>query len=188
MKMTLILAALLTTTVSFAQKKTVTTTTTTQTTNTAAYYSAPGQNELTANLGMASGAVNLGVNYAQMHGSTGFGGYFQMQTEKDKGIVDQIITLGALYKINVIDNSKAALYVAPGFGLAMVKVQSIDPITGNWRTDDRTCFGPSMKIGAQIKATPTFSIGVERSLITNWFEEKANGSAEITSLAGTFSY
>ena len=179
----LVLATLLTATVSFAQRqKTVTQTTTTTQTAPYSTYSNSGQNEITANLGFTSGALNLGATYAQMNGSTGFGGYFQIQTEKTSASVYQVIALGALYKINVIDTAKAVFYAAPGVGLAMVRVPSK---TTN-ATDDKTVVGPSIKLGAQMKLTPTFSLGIERGLITNWFSEDVQPSLEATTLAMTF--
>lgn len=179
MKKILVLATLLTATVSFAQRTKTTTYTTTTTTAPMSYSS--GQNELTANVGFVAGAINLGATFAQMQGSTGFGGYFQLQTEKDK-VVNQAIALGGLYKINVIDTSKAVFYAAPGFGLAMVKI----PSTTGTGTDDKTIFGPSLKLGAQMKMSPTFSLGIERGVVTNWFEEKAGDGFELTTLAMTF--
>ena len=184
MKKILILATLLTATVSFAQKqKTVFQTTTTTQSAPYATYSNSGQNEITANLGFTSGALNLGATYAQMNGSTGFGGYFQIQTEKTSASVNQVIALGALYKINVIDTAKAVFYAAPGVGLVMVKVPSKTTVG---KTDDKTVLGPSLKLGAQMKLTSTFSLGIERGLVTNWFDEDAPPSLEATTLAMTF--
>ncbi len=182
MKLTIAIAALLVTTVSFAQRtKPMTYTTTTTTQTTAPSYSGYGQNDLTVTAGFTRGALNLGATYAMMQGSTGLGGYFQLQTEKSK-VVDQVIALGALYKINVIDTAKAVFYAAPGVGLAIVKVSSK---TGTG-TDDKTVFGPSLKLGAQLKMTPTFALGVERMIATNWFDEDAAAAYELTSLAMTF--
>ncbi len=181
MKMILVLATLLTATVSFAQKpKAVSHTATTQTTTTT--YVGAEQNELTINAGFVSGAVNLGATFAQMQGSTGLGGYIHFQTEKDK-VVNQAIALGALYKINFVETSKATFYAAPGAGLALVKVASTTTIGG---TDDKTVFGPSLKIGALVKLSPTFSMGIERGIVTNYFEENAPPSFELTTLAMTF--
>jgi len=182
MKKILVLATLLTATVSFAQRTKTTTYTTTTTTTPVTYSS--GQNELTANVGFQSGAINLGATYAQMHGSTGFGGYFLLQTEKTSAAVNQAIALGGLYKINVISTSDAVFYAAPGAGLAMIKVPSA---TGTG-TDDKTVFGPSLKLGAQLKVSPTFAIGVENMTIVNWFEEKAPAGFEIVTVAMTFNY
>ena len=106
-----------------------------------------------------------------------------MQTEKTDASIPQVIALGALYKINVIDTAKAVFYAAPGVGLAMVKVASQ---TTAGKTDDKTVLGPSLKLGAQMKLTPAFSLGVERGLVTNWFDEDANPSYEATTLAMTF--
>lgn len=182
MKFILVCISLLTATVSFAQRqKTVPHTMTTTQTMPTTSYATSGQNELTANAGFVSGAINLGATYAQMHGSTGFGGYFQLQTEKDK-VVNQAIALGGLYKINVIDTAKAVFYAAPGFGLAMVKVAS----TTGTGTDDKTVFGPSLKLGAQMKISPTFALGIERGVVTNWFEENAADGFELTTAAMTF--
>ncbi len=182
MKMILVLATILTATVSFAQKtKAVTHTVTTQTTA-ATTYANSEQNELTVNAGFVSGAVNLGATFAQMQGSTGLGGYFQFQTEKTSAAINQVIALGALYKINFVETSKAVFYAAPGAGLAMVKVPS-KTSTG---TDDKTVLGPSLKIGALVKLSPTFSMGIERGIVANWFEESAPATLEVTTLAMTF--
>ena len=160
MKILLVLASLLATAPSFAQ-----------------------QNELTAHVGFTSSAINLGATYAQMQGATGFGGYFHLQTEKDK-VVNQAMALGALYKINVLDTAKSVFYAAPGFGIAMVKV----PSTTGTGTDDKTIFGLSFKLGAQIKLTPTFALGLERAIFTNWFEEKVGSGFELTTVAMTFNF
>jgi opacity protein-like surface antigen len=182
MKKILLLATLLTATVSFAQRTKATTYTTTTTAVPITYSS--GQNELTANVGFQSGAINLGATYAQMSGGTGFGGYFLLQTEKTSAAVNQAIALGGLYKINVIDTSKAVFYAAPGAGLAMIKV----PSSSGTGTDDKTVFGPSLKLGVQFKVSPTFAIGVENMLISNWFEDKAPAGFEIVTVAMSFVY
>lgn len=180
MKKILVIATLLAATVSFAQR-TKTTTYTTTTTTPVTYSS--GQNELTAHVGFASSAINLGATYAHMEGATGFGGYFHLQTEKSK-VVDQAMAIGALYKINVVETANSIFYAAPGFGIAMVKI----PSTTGTGTDDKTIFGPSMKLGAQIKLTPAFALGLERALFTNWFEEKVDSGFEITTVAMTFNF
>jgi len=186
MKITLILASLLATSITFAQKqKTTTHATTTQSAPATTYSSTSDQNELTANAGFTQGAINLGATFAQMQGSTGFGGYFHIQTEKD-AVVSQVIALGALYKINVIDTNKAVFYAAPGFGLAMVKGLSYTILGTSVKGDDKTVFGPSLKLGAQMKISPTFALGIERGITTNWFEKDANASFEVTTIAMTF--
>lgn len=192
MKITMIIASLLVTSISFAQKhKTVTQTTTTQSVPATAYSSSLNQNELVAHVGFTQSAINLGATYAQMQGSTGFGGYFHLQTEKE-GVVSQVISLGALYKINIIDTNKAVFYAAPGFGLAMVKGTSSTVVIGGIpftsKGDDKTVFGPSLKLGAQMKLTPTFALGIERGITTNWFEKEASASFEVTTVAMTFNF
>jgi len=100
--------------------------------------------------------------------------------------VNKVITFGGLYKINVLENSSSVFYAAPGFGLSMVQYSEFNTVTLKVDKNDKSVFGPSMKLGAQFKLSNGMALGVERMLATNWFEENASGSYELTTAALTF--
>jgi hypothetical protein len=139
-------------------------------------------NEWTMNFGFQSSALNAGVTYAKIEGNTGFGGYLLHQTEKESASISPITSFGGLYKINFVQSSVATVYVAPGFGLSMVKVSTVDPLTATVKKSDKNVLGASLKLGAQHKFSPTVALG------TNWFDSDAGGSTQITTGAITFNY
>ena len=144
-------------------------------------------NEVNAKLGFSAQAIHLGVDYNKMSDGSGIGGYFFYQTSKKSGaavIVPQVMSLGATYKINFIDNNKILAYAAPGFGIHMAKEVGAST-TGT--ASDETLIGPVFKIGTQIKLKPTFAIGLERQAFINWFSDKVTGGEYVFySVAGTF--
>ena len=165
MKKLLLIASLLMASVSFAQRGSA--------------------SELNANLGFTAGAINLGATYEQNRSDVmGLGGYFFLQTEKDDAAVYQVMALGALMKIHLVQKGEFDAYIAPGFGITMIS----DYPTGPAAEDDKTVFGPSLKLGAQLKFSPAFNLGVERMIVTNWFEEKAPSALEGTTLSMTFNF
>lgn len=150
-----------------------------------------GVHEVTALLGFTASALNIGVDYAHMNNGGGFGGYFFMQTEKkvnNVAFVGQTMSFGALYKMVLVDTNRFTGYFSPGFGLTMAK-EAGAATAGSPNGTDETLFGASFKMGAQFKVTPAFSLGIERSAYTNWFNDKVSVAAiEYYSVAGTFSF
>ena len=146
-------------------------------------------NQITGSLGLTAGAINLGVTYIKPMADFGFGGYFFFQTSKDKNnvpVVNQVMALGGLINVNVVDNRSVRAYVAPGFGIAMLK-DSYNLTSG--KKSDETLIGPSFKIGAQLKTSGNFMIGLERQQFTNWLNDNVGGStAEYYSAVGTFEF
>ena len=165
MKRILMIASILLGSVSFAQRR--------------------GENEVNVNLGFEAGAVNIGAEYGHYLADThSVGGYLFVQTEKKKDgtvLVHQTTAFGADLKVHVGPKSPVDVYLAPGFGLAMISKATADG-------DDKTVFGPSMRIGAQYAFTPTVKLGLERFLIVNWFDDEAPAMGEFTTLALGFSF
>lgn len=150
-----------------------------------AFGQSPNNNELNANLGFTSGALAIGADYAHPANDVmGWGGYFFLQTEKDKASIQQVLALGGMLKIHVLKRSNVEVYVSPGFGLAIIN----DVPNGTGSTDDKTVVGPSMKIGAQYYVSPKVKVGVERFMLTNWFDDEAPGSAEYTTAVIGFEF
>ena len=142
-------------------------------------------NEINANLGFTSGALAIGGDYAHPANDVmGWGGYLFLQTEKDKASIQQVLALGGMLKIHVLKKSNVDVYVSPGFGLAIIN----DVPTGGGNTDDKTVVGPSMKIGAQYYVSSKVKVGVERFMITNWFDDEAPSSAEFTTAVIGFEF
>lgn len=147
-------------------------------------------NEWTVNLGFQSSAINAGFTYAKLEGNAGFGGYFLHQAEKDSANVSGMTSFGGLYKVNFVQSNTTTVYIAPGFGLTMVKVSTLDltALIPTYKKSDKNVIGASLKLGAQYKVSPTVALGVETMTVTNWFESDAPGAAQVTSAAITFNY
>ena len=156
--------------------------------STPSYASSSPQGEITANLGMASGAFNIGATYVKSMGDFGFGGYLFHQSGKDKNgapVVVAVTAIGALIKVTVYENSSVRAYMAPGAGLAMLKDASIDA-TG--KKSDETIIGPSLKLGVQYKTAGNLVIGLERMEISNWFNDSVNAPGPVYSVAASFAF
>lgn len=139
-------------------------------------------NELNINLGFTAGAANLGALYEMnVNESLSWGGYFFTQSEKDN-TVEQVTALGALMKVHLVQKNDVNAYIAPGFGIAMMSD------VGPANDDDKTVFGPSMRIGAQYHLNSTTKLGIERILFTNWFDDEAPSSVEYTSAVLGFEF
>lgn len=143
--------------------------------------------ELTGKLGFSAQALHIGVDYNKMIDGAGIGGYFFYQTSKKSGaatITNQVMSLGASYKMNFVDNNKMIAYVSPGFGIHMIKEIGASS-TGT--ASDETVLGPAYKIGTQLKINSTLAIGLERSALVNWLSDKVTGGEFVYySVAGTF--
>lgn len=149
--------------------------------------SAP-QSEVTVNLGMASGAVNLGANYIKLMGDFGFGGYFFYQASKEKNNVPVVVAttaLGALIKVTAYENHSVRAYLAPGVGLAMLKDASID---ANGKKSDETIIGPSLRVGVQYKTAGNLVIGLERMEVSNWFNDNVSAPEAVYAIAASFGF
>lgn len=190
--MKLILATLVLTasTTVFAQTKKMAPPPVRPTTTTAApsySYSNP-QSEITANIGMASGAFNIGATYVKLLGDFGFGGYLFHQSAKEKNNVPVVVSataFGALIKVNVYENNSVRAYMAPGFGIAMLKDASVDA-TG--KKSDETIIGPSLKLGVQYKTAGNLVIGLERMEVSNWFNDSVSAPGPVYSVAASFTF
>ena len=139
-------------------------------------YLSNSDNEITALLGLTSGAIHLGVDYVHSMNSTfGAGGYFFLQTSKDKNnvpIVNQLMSFGGLMKINLLDANGIKAYVAPGAGITIVKDGSIN---ASGTKSDETVIGPVWKMGVSYKAGTNFNIGLESTMLANYFNDNLTG-------------
>lgn len=131
-------------------------------------------------LGFTQGAINFGAEYESRKSSIrSVGGYFFYQTErKEGGVIEvpQVMALGGYMPLHLIGKNVIDLYIAPGFGLAMVKVG----------TDTETGIGPSLKIGAEYRTSATTSWGLQYGTYYNWFSQEAPAGADYASGAVTF--
>lgn len=132
-----------------------------------AHTASAADNTIRPILGFKSSAANFGVDYEKrMNHDMGWGAYFMYGSEhKDNNATNQVVSLGVMAPIHVVDNGALDLYIAPGFGIAMVK--GISP------QDDETTLGPSYKLGAEWKFTSTVKAGVQYMTVYNWFTDKA---------------
>jgi len=141
-----------------------------------------GRNSLRALLGFSSGAVNLGADFEMKQTNTyGLGGYLFFATGDKDANNYQVLALGAFSPIHLLNEDRVDVYLAPGFGLAMID----DSAPGG---DDETTFGPSLKIGAEWKVSPTVKVGLQHFTVVNWMNDDAISQAEYTSAAATFAF
>ena len=145
-------------------------------------FAARGEDALTGLLGFSQTAVNFGVNYEHGLNSTmGIGGYFFFSGEKKENAgKNQTMSFGAMAPAHILDDSNLNIYIAPGFGITMVK--GISP------QSDETVFGPSIKTGMLFKITSKVEAGVEHQYFTNWFNDKAQAYVEYTAAALRFGF
>lgn len=144
-----------------------------------------GDKSLRALLGFTSGAINIGADFEVKQTSLyGVGGYFFFGTDEygaGKVTVYEVMALGAFAPIHLLTDNSVDVYVAPGFGLAMVD----NPAPNG---DDETTFGPTLKLGAELKVSPTMKIGLQHFIITNWMSDELADQISYTSAAATFAF
>ncbi|MFN8792382.1 MAG: outer membrane beta-barrel protein [Bdellovibrionales bacterium] len=146
-----------------------------------------GGTEVNVNVGFSSGAAAVGGTFEKDTNNVGWGGYAFLQTEEEDAGVFQTLALGGMMKAHLIKNSNIDTYIAPGFGLAMISDINVGT-QQNPDEEDKTVFGPSMKLGAQYFFNPDVKIGVEHFIITNWFDDEAPGSLDFTTLVVGFEF
>lgn len=152
--------------------------------------------EITGNFGLVGGAINIGGTYVKQMSDFGFGGYFFFQSSKDKNsqpVVSGVTALGALVKVNVYENSSIRAYMAPGFGIAMIKDASstTNQATLETKKSDENLISPTFKMGVQYKTQGNLIIGLERMQFANWLNDSLNsyaGPAEYYSVAASFGF
>jgi len=147
----------------------------------------PGGSEVNVNVGFTSGAAAVGGTFEKDTNNIGWGGYAFLQTEKDDADVFQTLALGGMMKAHLIKNSNIDTYIAPGFGLAMISDVNVGTAL-NRDEEDKTVFGPSMKIGAQYYFNPDVKVGVEHFIITNWFDDEVARSFDFTTAVIGFEF
>lgn len=203
MKMILATLVLAASTTVFAQAKKMVpppakpTPTPTTVSSTPAYSaSSHSASEVTANFGFVAGAITIGGTYVKQMSDFGFGGYLFVQSSKDKNnetVVSGVTALGALVKVNVYENNAVRAYLAPGFGIAMIKDGSTtqNAVTGDVKKSDENLISPTFKMGVQYKTQGNLIIGLERMQFANWLNDSLNnykGSAEHYTVAASFGF
>lgn len=143
------------------------------------------EQSITGIVGFTQSAPNFGANYERrIDNNMGVGGYFHFASEQKNGFgKNQTMSFGAMAPMHLLDNSRADVYLAPGFGITMVK-----GITGTLVPDDQTIFGPIWKVGAMFKMTSSVKLGLEQTHITNWFTDKLPSDMEYTNFAVNFAF
>ena len=137
-------------------------------------YASTGASEVGVGLGFTKGAFNIGAQYEKRNEGLGYGGYFFFQADKEKSgakIVNQVMSLGGQMKAHVLNTNRVDAYLAPGFGLHMIK--DVPDASATSGKTDVTAFGPTMRIGVLLPISATMKVGLDRLEIWNWFDEKA---------------
>ena len=135
-------------------------------------------NEITPKLGFSQSTLNTGVDFTHYYANNaGFGGYLFLQTESTSNGVAAATALGGHMKFMVWSDNTFNFYVAPGFGVLMMKDAAGDNQTG---------IGPSLKLGSQYWLNNTMAIGLERNAFANWFNNKLSAN-DLALYQATFS-
>lgn len=153
--------------------------------------SAASDNNMSIELGFKQSALHFGVAFVKEMDPVDLGGYFFFQTDKkynDTPRVNQVISFGGLAKFYAMKSAKANAYIAPGFGIHMIK-DSMDTVAGSTQKSDKTAVGPLLKIGATLALNPTLNVGLEYTQLANWFDELIlDSSFTYTSAVVSFSF
>ncbi len=149
--------------------------------------------EFTANLGMTKSVVHLGAQYDKPSSYSDIGGFLFIQTGKEKQktpIINQVLSFGGQMKVHLTSGNKADVYIAPGFGIHMVKDVQDDDFATTTKKSDVTAVGPITRIGVLFPINNSTKIGIERFEIVNWFDDKfyAASSFAYYSAAMSFSF
>jgi hypothetical protein len=130
-------------------------------------------------LGFSSGEMNIGADYESRKGNVGVGGYFLFSGDDEDTGKNEIMALGAMAAVHLIDNSPVDIYIAPGFGIAMIE----EPGPGG---DDETTFGPIMKVGVEYAINEKAYLGLQHMFVYNWMSDDVSDSASFLNVAATF--
>jgi hypothetical protein len=137
------------------------------------------ENHARAILGFSSGELNIGADYESRKGNIGIGGYFLFSGDDEDTAKNEVLALGAMAAIHLVDNSAVDVYIAPGFGIAMIE----EPGAGG---DDETTFGPIMKVGAEYAINEKAYLGLQHMFVYNWMSDEVADSASFLNVAATF--
>ena len=147
--------------------------------------------EVSGKVGMAAGALNVGVDYVKTAADYGLGGYVFIQSSRDRNsspVVNGVTALGGMIKLVLVEKSSIKAYIAPGVGIAMVKEGSTN---GLGRRSVENVIGTSLKIGVQLIRSRDFSIGLEQMQLSNWLNDSLNnfaGPGQYYSVVGSWTY
>jgi hypothetical protein len=136
-------------------------------------YSQPGDRHGQVHFGVGSGAFNLGFDYLTKDSeNVESGGYILYLKDKDKAfggfnstVRFGMFAAGAVVKIHIPVDAWD-LYVAPGFGLAVLNY--VDSTT-NDPDASKTTVGPLFRAGVLRKASERISLGIEQGFVYNMF-------------------
>ena len=113
---------------------------------------------------------------------------YDLKDKNNTTVVNQIMAFGGLLKVNIVNNNKIRAFMAPGFGMAMLKDASVNAAG---KKSDENLISPTFKMGVQYKFNSNILVGIERMLVTNWLNDSINTlgyPTEYTSVAATYEF
>ncbi len=141
-----------------------------------------GEKSFTGLIGFSQSALGFGANFENRHSQNfGVGAYFLHSSENKNAGKHQVISFGGMLPVHMVDTYDLDLYLAPGFGIHMIK-----GLNNGASGEDQTTFGPMWKIGFLYKVSSNVRIGLEQSQIVNWFSEKSYSQFTYTNFAANF--
>ncbi|MFN7727868.1 MAG: hypothetical protein ACK5P7_01795 [Bdellovibrio sp.] len=152
-------------------------------------YASTGASEVGVGLGFTKGAFNIAAQYEKRSDGLGHGGYFFFQADKEKNgskSVNQVMSFGGQMKAHVLNTNRVDAYLAPGFGLHMIK--DVPDASASSGKTDVTAFGPTLRIGVLLPISPTMKVGLDRLELWNWFDEKASSAYAFYSATMAFDF
>lgn len=116
-------------------------------------------------LGAHSGANHIGLDYEHRMGVVGLGAYLLQANESAAVGRDEIMSLGFVTPVHIVDRSVFDIYVAPGINVSQVKDGG--GFRGLTDVDDETAFGATMKFGMMYYCNKYWSWGLDFVRIHN---------------------
>ena len=100
------------------------------------------------------------------------GAYFLHSSENKNAGKHQVISFGGMLPVHMVDTYDLDLYLAPGFGIHMIK-----GLNNGASGEDQTTFGPMWKIGFLYKVSSNVRIGLEQSQIRSRLDVQSAAKA-----------
>lgn len=144
-------------------------------------HSAEQGNHARGIVGFSSGELNVGLDYENRNNGIGYGGYFFFSGDNEDNNKVEVLALGAMASVSLLHNDRVHVYVAPGFGIAMIE----EPAPGG---DDETTFGPSIKTGVEFPINNKASLGLQHFFVYNWMADEVAESFSFLNAAVTFQF
>jgi len=133
-----------------------------------------GESYVQGNFGFEASTFNFGLDYEMRKSQNyGYGAYFMFSSEEEDAFKPQLVSIGALAKIHLLDTQKLDVAVAPGFGISMYELSG----------QDETAIGPVMKFSMLYKMNAQMAVGVEMFKSYNWLNDEFGLSSDFLNLA-----